>query len=123
MTFQEQIAADLAGIIDTGETKVSIVYMPKGGSPVTRNAVALAEEILIEQNEQGETKLHQQDFVLLTDSVKGIASPQPDDIITYGGLDRRIVSVNNITFGKARLSTTAPELQSRHNEMHKKKIT
>lgn len=121
MTFQEQVAADLASVIDTGEATVAIVYTPKSGTAKPINAIALAEDITIDSDDQGETRIHNQDFVILTDATKGIASPQPDDVVTSGGLDRRVTSVDSKTFGKARLATVAPEATSKHGEMYRKK--
>ena len=123
MTFQEQIAADLASVIDTGEATVEIVYTPKGGEAVTRNAVALPENTDTDSNNQGEARIHRQDFVILTDAVKGIANPMPEDVITYGGFERRVSSVDSRYFGKARISTVAPETTAKHGEMHKKRAT
>jgi len=123
MTFQDQIAADLAGVIDSGEISVEITYTPKDGEAVTINAIALPEDVTTDDDEQGQTKINHRDFVILTDPDKGIASPKPDDVITYGELDRRVTSVDSKTLGKARLSTVAPETHSKHHEMHKKTVS
>lgn len=123
MSFQEQVEADLATVINTGEATVSIVYTPKDGEAKTINAIAMPEEIIIDTNEQGEMRIHHQAFVILTDATLGIESPRPDDMIAYGGLDRRVAEINSKTFGKIRVSTIAPETTAKQGETHRKRAT
>lgn len=121
-TLREQIAIDLAGIVDTGELSEEITYTPKGGSPKTINALVGALDTETEDDELGETNVKRRRIVILTDATKGIASPKANDIVTIASEAWRVSSIDAQGFGKATLSIVMGETQSRHHEQHKKKF-
>ena len=119
-TLREQIALDLAGIIDTGELSEEITYTPKGGPPKTINALVCPIETELEDDELGETNVKRRRIVILTDATKGIAQPKINDLATINTDDWRVSSIDAEAFGKATLSVVLGETLSRHHEQHKK---
>lgn len=122
MTFQEQIAADFAGVIDTGKLSSEIIYTPKGGSPKTINALVFAVDTDHDEDEQGATEVQRRKVVILTDASLGIAAPAINDIVTIDGVDWRVDSIEGQGHGKTALSVIAGGPESKHHEQYKRKI-
>lgn len=121
-TLREQIAIDMAGIVDAGDLAEEITYTPKGGSPKTINALVLSVDTETEDDELGETKVKRRRIVILTDAAKGIASPKPGDIVTINSAAWRVSAIDAEGFGKATLSIVLGETESKHHEQHVRKI-
>lgn len=117
-TFREQVAEDLAGIVDTGELSEEISYT-QDGTPKSINALVGSIDTEHEDDELGETKVKRRRVVILTDATKGIALPKPGDLITLGTDIWRVSSIDAEGFGKATLSVVLGEVESKHHEQYK----
>ena len=123
MTFHDQIKTDLAGIVNTGPAAVSITYTPKGGSPVTRNALVFAVDTEQPEDETGQTKVQRRTVVILTDATLGIVAPKIDDLVAYGGVNWRVDSIESEGFGEATLTVIAGGPEVKSHDQHQKKIS
>jgi len=121
-TLREQIAIDLAGLVDEGELSEEISYTPKGGDAKTINALVGPLDTEIEDDELGETKVKRRRIVILTDAARGIAAPKINDLITLGTDIWRVSAIEAEGFGKATLSIVLGETESKHHEQYKRKI-
>ena len=122
MSFQEQLAADLAGVVDAGELSTKVIYTPKDGSPKTINAVVFSTDTDRDEDEQGGTEVQGRKAVILTDATLGIAAPAIDDIVAIDSVDWRVNSIETLGQGRAVLSVVAGGPRSKHHEQHKHKI-
>lgn len=96
-----------------------VTYTPDGGQGQSIIASVGPVEGEIQDDELGETKVkNRQITVALTE----IAGPAINDIITVGSLDWLVTGLVSISSGVAVLDCRWNKEQSRHHEMHKRKI-
>jgi len=124
MTFAEQIAADLEGVIDAGELSTSITYTPKAdpNNPVTINTLVFAEAIENTDDEDGQMSVRNRRVAILTSASKGIETPAYRDKLTIEGEDWLVEAIDNKGGGKAILTVIAAEIISKHHESHVKRL-
>lgn len=98
-----------------------VTYTPKGGSPisVSKASVGPVEGDMIGDEYGGTLSKNRR----ITVPIAEVSSPGIDDIVTVGAEDWIVTGIINICSGIAELQCRWNEMQSKHHEMHKRKIS
>jgi hypothetical protein len=93
MSFQDQIAADLAAILNTDEFAVSGVYTPHDAAAKTIDAIMEYGTDGIGEARDGQGRTRRATLHISRDATLGIANPHPDDTWTLSGVIWAIESI------------------------------
>ena len=120
--YPDQVQADLATILVTGEFATAVTYTPKGGSGQSINALVFGVDRDEADDEHGTDQINRRRVAIMTDAVNGIASPAVGDEVTISGVSWRVESIEAEGFGKAVLSLVGGAAVSKHHDTHKRRF-